>query len=165
MLPAKRLLAWHQAKEALRAAQEEQKRLEEAMTAAERRVAEKEEQLRRMPAPTNPDEEIARMLLEQECWLAKKERDDAVAAYADKNGERERTIQQLQFEIMQLEAGLDPEFLGAYIRLSETKAQPIAEVRNKCCMGCCLPLSLRKLEEWRRGKGPVFCDECDRILV
>ncbi|NGQ94094.1 hypothetical protein G3578_02765 [Brevibacillus sp. SYP-B805] len=165
MLPAKRLLAWHQAKEALRAAREEQKRLEEAIAAAERRVAEKEEQLRRLPVPANPDEEIARMLLEQEWWLAKKERDDAAASYADRNGEQEPTIQQLQFDIMQLEAGLDPEFLRAYLRLSETKALPIAEVRNKCCMGCCLPLSLRKLDEWRRGKGPVFCDECDRILV
>jgi hypothetical protein len=165
MLPAKRLFAWHKAKEALRLAQEEWKRCEETLAQGRERLKETESRLTSLPAPTNPDEEIARLLLEQEVWMAKKEFDDTAAAHQQKSEELKQTILHLQFEVLQLERELDEEYLAAYRRLSETKAQPIAEVRNKSCMGCFLPLSLRKLEEWRRGKGPVFCDECDRLLV
>ncbi|WP_134686892.1 hypothetical protein [Brevibacillus migulae] len=165
MLPAKKLWHWHKAKQAMNAARDEWQQLEEKRSQMERQVRDLETKSSHLPAPSNPDEEIAKLLLEQELWMMKKDQQEQAARWDHQALELQQSIQELQFEILALEQELDEEFLSAYIRLSETKANPIVEVRNKACMGCFRPLSLRKVDEWRRGKGPVFCDECDRLLV
>jgi len=165
MLPAKKLWHWHKAKQSLQAAREDLQQLEEKRSRMERQVMELETKWKHLPAPANPDEEIAKLLLEQELWMLKKDQQEQVARWDNQTIELQQNVQELQFEILSLEQELDEEYLSAYFRLSETKANPIVEVRNKACMGCFRPLSLRKVDEWRRGKGPVFCDECDRLLV
>lgn len=165
MLPAKRLWLWHQAKEARKAAEAQLRLLAQEQASLDKQVKKLEEKCGTLLPSADPDEEIARLLAEQKLRLAKKEQKEQQELAASKRMELQQTIQQLGYEMIQLESELDPEFIAAYERLSETKAQPIAEVRNQACMGCFRTLSLSKLDEWRRGKGPVFCDECDRLLV
>ncbi len=165
MLPSKQLWQWHKAKESLKATQEELAQWDEKRTRIDQHVSGLEGKLQALPTPANADEEIAKLLLEQELWLAKKEQQELLEIAGNQSFELQQTIQELQFQVLTLEQELDEEYLTAYLRLSELKTQPIAEVRNKACMGCGRPLSLRNLDEWRRAKRPVFCDECDRLLV
>lgn len=165
MLPAKQLWQWHKARESLRAAQEELAKWEEKRIRIDQRVSGLAAQLEALPTPASSDQELARLLLEQELWLAKKEQQELHEYTGNQSFALQQTMQELQYQVLTLEQELDEEYLAAYLRLAEMKTQPIAEVRNKACMGCGRPLSLRNLDEWRRAKGPVFCNECDRLLV
>lgn len=165
MIPAKQLWQWHKAKESLKAAKEELEQWDEKRIRIDRQVSGLEKKLQALPKPVSSDQEIARLLLKQELWLAKKEQQELHEHAGNQSFALQQTMQELQFQVLTLEQELDEEYLAAYLRLAEMKTQPIAEVRNKACMGCGRPLSLRNLDEWRRAKGPVFCNECDRLLV
>jgi predicted nucleic acid-binding Zn-ribbon protein len=165
MLSAKRLWLWHQAKERVKADQAEMRRWEKERQQQTEKVRYLEEKLTALPAPVTTDEEIGKMLLEQELWTANKDLERLVEQAEQRLIALEQSIRQGEFEILQLEQELDEEALRQYQRLAEYKERPIVEVRNRSCMGCFLPLSLSKLAEWRRGKGLVYCDECGRILV
>jgi len=165
MLPAKKLLLWHQGKQALQRLKEEWQREEAEAREAEQKVERLEARRSSIPAPANDDEQLALMLLEQELWMAKKEQEQLRELWEQTRSGLQQAIQQQQFDLLQMEQELDEAFLTVYFRLAETKENPIVEVRNRACMGCFLPLSMQKLQEWRRGSGVVVCDECERILV
>jgi predicted nucleic acid-binding Zn-ribbon protein len=169
MLPAKRLLLWHRAKEAKRRAEEELNRLEQEKRRWEEKLEELEQSVSActptLSAPPSADDEIARLLREQELWLARKDWERFLSHYQEREALLAEEIHRREFEIVEHEQLLDEPFLQEYQRIAERAEQPVVEVRNQSCMGCFLPLSLSKLSEWRRGKGIVTCDECGRILV
>ncbi|GAA4706354.1 C4-type zinc ribbon domain-containing protein [Brevibacillus fulvus] len=165
MLMAKRLLVWHQAKEAVKQAERVREEYANRLAQHDQLIQQLTEKLAAVPAPQTPDEEIAKLLLEQELWMANNERDRYAASHQKEALRAEQTIQQKSFEIVQWEQELDGEALAQYYRIAENKANPLAEVRNNSCTVCFMPLSLSKMSEWRRGKGLVYCDECGRILV
>lgn len=165
MLPAKRLFLWHQANEAQKKEQADLLRMAEEEQHHLRRIESLEAKLANLPPAATADEEIARLLLEQEIWLAKKDQERFCEETAERRLALEQSMQERSFEIMQLEGELTEAALTLYHRLAERVANPVVEVRKDACMGCFLPLSLRNLSEWKRGKGLVICDECGRILV
>jgi predicted nucleic acid-binding Zn-ribbon protein len=165
MRRAKRLWLWHEAKEQVNAERAEKLRWEQERQLLADHVRQLEAKLALLPAPVTTDEEISKLLLEQELWTARKDWERLVEQSEERLAELEQSIRQREFAILQLEQELDEEDVRQYHRLAENKARPLAEVRNKSCMGCFLPLSLSKLDEWRRAKGLVYCDECGRILV
>lgn len=167
MLLAKRLWLWHQAKEALKKAQAELHKVEEEQQQHNNKIADLEAKLSAMPPTASAEDEIAKMLLQQEIWVAKKEQERFLVEKEERFSPLEQSIHQRTYDIFQLEAELDEEeeALLQYNHLAERLANPVVEMRNQSCMGCFLPLSLSKLSEWRRGKGLVCCDECGRILV
>jgi predicted nucleic acid-binding Zn-ribbon protein len=165
MQPVKHLLLWHRAKEA-------KQRAETELSGLEREKEEWQEKLERLtrtlstePAPSTPDEEIARLLREQELWLMRKDWERFLASYQEREAALSDEIHRQQFEIWKWEQELDEALLKEYHRIGERVSNPVVEVRNQSCMGCFLPLSVSKLSEWRRAKGLVTCDECGRILV
>jgi predicted nucleic acid-binding Zn-ribbon protein len=169
MLPSKRLLLWHRAKEAKQRAEEELNRLEEEKRSWEEKLEALQQAMSAdAPPPSpqaSPDDEIARLLREQELWLARKEWERFLSHYEQREAVLSQEIHQRQFEIWEQEQQLDQLLVQEYQRIAERAEQPVVEVRNQSCMGCFMPLSLSKLSEWRRGKGVVTCDECGRILV
>jgi predicted nucleic acid-binding Zn-ribbon protein len=160
---SRQLLQWHQWKQKQNRLGEEILQLEQQERALEERI----EQLRvreqsLLPAAvSSPEAEIEKLLVQQDIWMAEKERKEIRA----KRDEKEAQRLSLDFDILTMEQTLPSFALDAYNRLATYKQNPVVEVRNQSCMGCFMPLSLRNLEEWRRGVSLVFCDECDRILV
>lgn len=165
MLPVKSLWLWHQAKDALRRAQEEHNDCEEQHQHLQKKLKDIEMAVATYPTPKSSDEEITKLLLEQDLWMAQREWERFYAEYQGKAVALEQTMHQQHFEVLQMENELEESSLAEYHRLAERVLQPIVEVRNQSCMGCFLPLSLRNASEWRRAKGLVYCDECGRILV
>ncbi|MFY0546074.1 C4-type zinc ribbon domain-containing protein [Brevibacillus sp. H7] len=165
MLPAKRLLLWHQAKEAKKRAEAELDSLEREKREWQKKLESLEQSLASLAAPASLDDEIARLLREQDLWAARKDWERFITACQERETALMEEIHRLQFEIWKWEQELDDSLLNEYHRIAERAAHPIVEVRNQSCMGCFLPLPLGKISEWRRGKGLVTCDECGRILV
>ena len=165
MLPAKKLFEWHKANEAIQQASQEIAELHKQEQTLLTNIQQLTAKLDALPVSNSPDNQIARMLTEQELWLAQKE----VERFQEESGgirvELDSRISQQQFERVRLEQELDQTHLTEYYRLAENKKNPIVEVKRKMCTGCFLPLSLAKVDEWRRAKGLVYCDECGRILV
>lgn len=165
MNPAKRLWQWHliqedghRAKQSLAALLDEAKRLEERVL---RLTKEKES----IAVSDDLEQQIARLLLEQELYLAEKDWQAFGVERAEREATIRRQIEQCDWEKQQLEQTLDPELIEEYRRLAESLQPPLAEVKNEVCTGCYLALSLSKLAEWRRAKGLVYCEQCGRILV
>ncbi|WP_231929172.1 C4-type zinc ribbon domain-containing protein [Brevibacillus sp. SKDU10] len=123
-----------------------------------------ESQIEGMPTDT-PDQQIERMLQEQELWMLKKEWERNGNELIEKRFSLEQFLQLSRLEAEERQAKLNPEWLKEYDRLLETKKNPVVEVKKKSCMGCFMPLSTSNFDKWRRGKGLVYCDECERILV
>lgn len=165
MLPAKQLYQWHQTKIACQEKETALQQLDVDYTEKLQRVAVVKAKLTEMPPPKTPDEEIQKLLLEQELWLVEKELAQLQETKHQRASQLQQEIHEAQFQLLDLQRDLDESFLVVYHRVAELKERPIVEVKNKACMGCFRPLSLQKLAEWRRGKGPVCCDECERILV
>ncbi|UFJ43123.1 C4-type zinc ribbon domain-containing protein [Brevibacillus humidisoli] len=165
MYPAKQLWQWHLVKEKLSEAEQSAALFLEKEASLRDAISRLEEKINSLPDSDDPDQQIAKLLLEQEHYLAKKAWEEFLLQRDEKEAVLHQEIQQYGWEKEQLELELDDKMIAEYQRLSETKRTPIAEVRNKACMGCHLALSASKLAEWRRAKGLVYCDECGRILV
>lgn len=165
MLPAKVLWEWHRMKGLIVQAQQERTRLAQQEQKHLDTLQELTAKLAALPVSDDPDSQIARLLAEQEIWMAKKEYEKFQEENQDRMDQLANSISEKEFERMRLEQELDPAFLAEYYRLSENKKNPIVEVKRKMCTGCFLPLSMAKVDEWRRAKGLVYCDECGRILV
>ncbi len=61
---------------------------------------------------------------------------------------------------------VSPEFLGAYDKLKSSKtAFPlVARVEGSLCTGCFLKISGERLDSLKNSEGPVFCEQCGRII-
>jgi predicted nucleic acid-binding Zn-ribbon protein len=70
----------------------------------------------------------------------------------------------LQFEVEQIKQKIPDDALNHYFHLAERMDRPVAQVKNKSCMGCFIELSLSNFSAWRSAKGIIQCDSCDRIL-
>ena len=57
-------------------------------------------------------------------------------------------------------------FLAAYDKLkaSKTPFPIVAKVENSLCTGCFLKVSGEQLDALKSAKGPVFCEQCGRII-
>ncbi|MBO8164086.1 MAG: hypothetical protein H0Z34_10260 [Brevibacillus sp.] len=165
MIAAKRLWRWHLAKEKLTKAEQALADLEAEEHRLRDAVARLEQKMREAPVSDEPEQQIARMLLEQELYMARRAWEDFLQWRVDREAVVHQEIQRHLWEKSQLEDDLDQQLLAAYERVAAIKRQPIVEVRNKSCTGCNLTLSLSKLAEWRRARELVYCDECGRILV
>lgn len=165
MLPAKKLFEWHKTTVAIEQASEEIAQLDKQQELHDSTIQQLKAKLDSLPVSEQPDDQIARLLTEQELWMAQKEYERFQEESNSLRLQLNTQISQQQFERIQLEQELDQTHLTEYYRLQENKKNPIVEVKRKMCTGCFLPLSLAKVDEWRRAKGLVYCDECGRILV
>ncbi|WP_139490494.1 zinc ribbon domain-containing protein [Brevibacillus dissolubilis] len=165
MSSVKQLLRWHQTKESIIREQQKLAELKRKEAIHTDKINAIQEKLNQLASPANQEEEIQKLLTEQELWMANKELERFLADHQDTFFTIETTISQKQYDVMELQQSLDPDLLADYNRLAENKKNPIVEVKNKSCMGCFMPLSLSKISEWRRAKEVVYCDECGRILV
>ncbi|MGO0060542.1 C4-type zinc ribbon domain-containing protein [Brevibacillus fluminis] len=165
MAPVKQLWEWHVKREALAAARAAHAQWEKKQRELAQSVALCEQKAAEIENPATPDAEIAKLLAEQELWLARK-------ALAQFDGEQEaqllkllQRVQELEFDLAVMGQSLPEEWVAEYYRLAKSKQNPIVEVKGEACTGCFRALSLHNRNEWRRGKGLVHCDECGRILV
>jgi hypothetical protein len=158
---------WHQASQALAASQREMEWLGQEGHELRERIREISRKLDALPETAEPDRQIARLLLEQELWLARQEAERFSASEEQRRQDLELAVREQQFRVREWEQHLDQALLAEYDRVRETKERPIVEVKNNTCMGCFLPLSLSNLARWRKGGDGkvVLCDECGRILV
>lgn len=69
-------------------------------------------------------------------------------------------------EVGAARAEVSPAFLEAYDRLKASKiAFPIAaRVEGSLCTGCFLKVSGERLDALKNSDGPVFCEQCGRII-
>lgn len=118
-----------------------------------------------LPSAVTEEQQIESLLLEQEIWLKQKEWQRLSEEFTEKRFAIEQSIEEQEFLLLRLVADLDSDALSAYERLVEVKKRPIAEVKNKACTGCFMVLTPNKVNEWRRGKELVYCEECGCILV
>ncbi|MFM1651487.1 C4-type zinc ribbon domain-containing protein [Brevibacillus sp. B_LB10_24] len=167
MSTAKQLYMWHQASQVLAAAKRDMEQLGQEGRGLRERVREISQKLDALPVTADADQQIARLLLEQELWMARQEAERFTAQEQQRRLELELAVREQQFRVWELEQHLNQELLDEYERVRETKERPIVEVKNNTCMGCFLPLSLSNLARWRKGGDGkvVLCDECGRILV
>lgn len=165
MLIGRQLLQWHQAIQQIEQAENQLSLIRQEEQTLKEKVDHLEQQLAAQSPSDDPDRQIARLLIEQELWMAQNTWQRMCEQSAEKRVAIKQVIEASRFERLELEQGLDEVTLAEYQRVSESKQNPIVEVRQKSCMGCFLPLSVSNLAEWRRGKGLVFCHECGRILV
>lgn len=165
MVPGKQLWEWHVKREALAAAHAQRTKIEEKKGQLVQSVALCGQQAEKLAHPATTDDEIAKLLAEQELWLAR----NALAQFADEQEESLSRLlqreQELEFELAVLAPNLPEEWISTYYSLAKSKQNPIVEVKGDACTGCYRELSLHNRNEWRRGKGLVHCDECGRILV
>jgi predicted nucleic acid-binding Zn-ribbon protein len=165
MQPAKQLWEWHRMQDTLSRERTEQAEIGEQLGRLEQSAAHCEQQVSALDKPVTTDDEIERMLAEQELWLAR----NALQQFLQEKEERlfslAQSVQQLEFSLLAAAQNIPEEWISEYYRLAKTKSNPIVEVRNDACTGCFMALSLRNKNEWRSGKGLVHCDECGRILV
>jgi predicted nucleic acid-binding Zn-ribbon protein len=167
MMEARKLLEWHQAKEKRQEIQRELDKLKEKEAELTARRRETEAKIEQLSNPENDDIDgkIALKLAEQELWLIDKD----IERFMEDKFEKEFTLRESKREwgekIAELEALLSKEAIALYETIRENKPNPVVEVRRRSCMGCFLPLSVIKMEEWHKGKSLVTCDECGRILV
>jgi len=165
MRPAKTLYLWHQAKEAKQRAEAERSKLIREKEEQQANVERLTRDLEAEPAPCTPDEQIARLLREQELWMVRKEWEQFLCSYDEREQQLTAEVQLQQMEIWKWEQELEESARKEYDRIGERVSNPVVEVRNQSCMGCFLPLSMQKWSEWRHAKRLVTCDECGRILV
>ncbi|MBN6186153.1 hypothetical protein JQN58_04050 [Aneurinibacillus sp. BA2021] len=167
MMEARKLLEWHQAREKSRAVQNEldEWKAQETVLAARRKEA--EEKIKRLgtPSPDDIDAQIALKLAEQELWLVDKDTERFMEERFEKEFALREQKREWEEKAARSEAELSKEALALYDRIRENITNPVVEVKRRSCMGCFLPLSVVKMEEWHKGKSFVLCEECGRILV
>jgi predicted nucleic acid-binding Zn-ribbon protein len=64
----------------------------------------------------------------------------------------------------QMRAGIDPDLLRHYERVSKFRGSGISEVRDHKCMACQVMLRPQTYNDVRSGQQTVVCDSCQRIL-
>lgn len=165
MLSVRNLLEWHQTKESIQQAKNERDNLDKERKKRLTSIQELQQRIAALPVTDNPEEQIQKLLTEQELWLANKDFEQFESNCLPKLASLDNSISEKSFELMRLESEVDEALFSEYYRLAENKKNPIVEVKRKICTGCYYPLSLAKVDEWRRAKGLVYCDECGRILV
>ncbi|CEH29661.1 Zinc ribbon domain protein [Aneurinibacillus migulanus] len=167
MTEARNLLEWHQAKEKGAAAQREldEWRAREEELAVRRKEAELKIKQIGTPAETDIDNQIALKLAQQELWLVDKDTERFMEERFEKEFALRESKHEWDVKAAEREAVLSREALELYYRIGENISNPVVEVKRRSCMGCFLPLSVVKMEEWHKGKTLVTCDECGRILV
>ncbi|GED12725.1 C4-type zinc ribbon domain-containing protein [Aneurinibacillus migulanus] len=167
MTEARNLLEWHQAKEKGAAAQREldEWRAREEELAVRRKEAELKVKQIGTPAETDIDNQIALKLAQQELWLVDKDTERFMEERFEKEFALRESKHEWDVKAAEREAVLSREALELYYRIGENIPNPVVEVKRRSCMGCFLPLSVVKMEEWHKGKTLVTCDECGRILV
>ncbi|MED4728521.1 putative zinc ribbon domain protein [compost metagenome] len=167
MTEARNLLEWHQAKEKGAAAQREldEWRAREEELAVRRKEAELKIKQIGTPAETDIDNQIALKLAQQELWLVDKDTERFMEERFEKEFALRESKHEWDVKAAEREAVLSREALEMYYRIGENIPNPVVEVKRRSCMGCFLPLSVVKMEEWHKGKTLVTCDECGRILV
>jgi uncharacterized protein len=167
MLEARKLLEWHLAREQWKVASsaiEQLKREEQELQARRRECQGKVEQLG-VPAEDDIDARIAYALAQQELLLAEKGIERFMEERFAKEMDLRQSRQEWEDKAKKLEESLAPHTFLLYEQVAENVANPVVEVKRRSCMGCFLPLSVAKMEEWRKGKNFVQCEECGRILV
>ncbi|MGC5328532.1 C4-type zinc ribbon domain-containing protein [Brevibacillus sp. SYSU BS000544] len=165
MLSVRNLLEWHQTKESIQQAKNERDNLDKERKKRLTSIQELRQRIEALPITDNPEEQIQKLLAEQELWMANKDFEQFESDCLPKLASLDNSISEKSFELMRLESEVDEALFSEYYRLAENKKNPIVEVKRKICTGCYYPLSLAKVDEWRRAKGLVYCDECGRILV
>lgn len=167
MMEARKLLEWHQAKEKGRVVQKELDEWKAKETELTTRRQKAEARIRQIGKPSSDDidAQIALKLAEQELWLVDKDAE----RFMEERFEKEFALREKKREwderVASKEAELSKEALALYHDIQESMKNPVVEVKRRSCMGCFLPLSVAKMEEWHKGKSFVLCDECGRILV
>lgn len=68
--------------------------------------------------------------------------------------------------VLQAREQVGAAFLAAYDKLkaSKTPFPIVAKVENSLCTGCFLKVSGEQLDALKSAKGPVFCEQCGRII-
>jgi uncharacterized protein len=167
MLESRKLLEWHAAQAEADQIKKEIKRINEeeaAHTAAVHSLREKVQSLG-APPETDIDGRIALALAQQELWMAEKDYERFNETAFDREINARERLQEWEDKAAELAADISPEAFEIYHTVAQNKRNPIVEVKRRSCMGCFLPLSVAKMDEWRKGRRIVQCEECGRILV
>lgn len=164
---ARKLLKWHEAKGKVKVVQEqiEAVKQREAELARKRKEIEAKIQSIGTPAEDDVDGKIALALAQQELWLVDKDAERLFAEKFEQEFSLRESKREWEEKVKEYERSLSEKARALYDQIRENKENPVVEVRRRSCMGCFLPLSVLKMEEWRRGRALVTCDECGRILV
>ncbi|WP_027415844.1 C4-type zinc ribbon domain-containing protein [Aneurinibacillus terranovensis] len=167
MLESRKLLELHQANKqitkienSLLSLKEEEDKLLAACRKYEEKVAKIGE-----PSDEDIDGKIELALAQQELWMARKEYE----RFMEQRFNTEMDLHQEKVvwkeKVEELVQSISPEAIALYEKIGEAIKDPVVEVKRRSCMGCFLPLSVAKMNEWRKGRDIVRCDECGRILV
>jgi predicted nucleic acid-binding Zn-ribbon protein len=167
MTEARKLLKWHEAKQKIKVVQKQMDELKqrEAELTAKRKEAEEKIRSIGTPAEDDIDGKIALALAQQELWLVDKDSERLFEEKFEKEFSLRESKREWEEKIKEYEESLSGEALALYNKVGENVENPVVEVRRRSCMGCFLPLSVVKMEEWHKGRSLVTCDECGRILV
>ncbi|WP_232695348.1 C4-type zinc ribbon domain-containing protein [Brevibacillus daliensis] len=164
MSSTREVYKWHQLQVSVEKEEAELLAVLEQEQSKQQQIVQLKQKIAAMPISTE-EEQISKLLAEQELWMANKEFERIQHELLERKFSLEQSITYKKLDIEAGKINLDKDVLTAYEKVAETKKNPIVEVKNKSCMGCFMPLSLSNYERWRRGKGLVYCDECERILV
>jgi predicted nucleic acid-binding Zn-ribbon protein len=81
----------------------------------------------------------------------------------ERTAEDEKQLAEWNAKRDKARAGVDPDLLRHYDRVSKFRGTGLAEVRDHKCMGCQVMLRPQTYNDVRSG-GIVMCDSCQRIL-
>ncbi|WCK53450.1 C4-type zinc ribbon domain-containing protein [Aneurinibacillus sp. Ricciae_BoGa-3] len=167
MLQSRKLLEWHAAQAEVDKIQKEIARIKEEETAHTASVQSLREKVENLGAPAEEDIDgrIALALAQQELWMAEKEYERFNETVFDREMDARERLREWKDKAVELAGSISPEAFDIYHTVAQTKRNPIVEVKRRSCMGCFLPLSVAKMDEWRKGRHIVQCEECGRILV
>ncbi len=165
MHPGKRVLFWHMEQEKWQENQQALAALAAKQNDLLQAIEQLENKLSALEPPLRPEEEVNRLLSEQELWMARKAYNRHLEESETTRLALESSISRHELAALELQQELQQEHIQEYFRIKETKTNPVVEVKNSSCMGCFRLLSLHNLDQWRRGVGLVTCEECGRILA
>lgn len=73
-------------------------------------------------------------------------------------------IRKVEISIQNLEKLIPPKLLIEFNNIKKTRGTGAAKVQNNVCSGCRMYLSSIVLDDIKKGKKIVYCDQCGRIL-
>ena len=130
---------------------------------AEKEIASTEDKILELmvDADTRANEvKAAQAELKTEAAEIEKEKERA----RERTAEDEKLLAEWRGKRDQLRAGIDPDLLRHYERVSKFRGTGISEVHDHKCMACQVMLRPQTYNEVRSGQQTVFCDSCQRVL-
>ncbi|WP_066495406.1 zinc ribbon domain-containing protein [Abyssisolibacter fermentans] len=85
--------------------------------------------------------------------------------YTNDTADLYKIYNELLEKIKKVNEKIDPEFLKKYNLIIKRKHKAVVKIKNECCTGCHMNISLSTISKLKKDKAVCYCDNCGRILL